>query len=82
MVFTRKKNLRDKRSYKVTKIVWNEELEMVSGDEVLIPTIKHGDKVLRGESDCIEYIDEIFPPLKQFHPSLLDTTQANKNLYC
>ena len=64
------------------RTVWNEELERISGDEyIAIPTIKHGDKVLRGESDCIEYIDRTFGKTTQFFPNLEDPTKANMNLY-
>ena len=52
------------------------------GIEDKIPTIKHGDKVLRGEIDCIEYIDKTFGQPKDFYPPEYSTTLANLNLYC
>ena len=49
--------------------------------EIQLPTIKHGDKVLHGVTNCIEYIDETFgEEYKDFYPK--ETTSANMNLYC
>ena len=69
------------KSHKVFK-KWYQWKKKRKGIEDKIPTIKHGDKVLRGEIDCIEYIDKTFGDLKDFYPPEYSTTMANLNLYC
>ncbi len=33
-----------------------------------VPALKHGDKIVKGATDCIEYIDKTFGPDEVFYP--------------
>ncbi len=47
-----------------------------------VPTIKHGDKALRGETDIIEYVNDTFKGYQELYPNPEeDGTPANQNLF-